>query len=81
MIIMEWVLMMELAMVLTSVVTMGLWLVWRREETLGMWKDIEGGNQEDDMVVKMMVVVTAWWMDWMLETERVVVVGQVRVKV
>ena len=81
MIMMEWVLMMELATVLTSVVTMGLWLVWRREETVGMWKDIEVGNQEDDMVVKMMVVVTAWWMDWMLETERVVVVGQVRVKV
>ena len=44
MIIIEWVLMMELAMVLTSVVTMGLWLVWWMESTLVIWKDISGGN-------------------------------------
>ena len=59
----EWVLIMDLVMVLTSVLPMGMWLVWWRSETLGMWKDIAGGNQVDEMVVKMMVVE----MDWFLE--------------
>ena len=53
MIITEWVVM----MVMTSVVPMGLWLVWWRSATLGMWTDIAGGNQVDKMVVKMMVAV------------------------
>ena len=44
---------------------------------LSMWKDIAGGDQVDEMVVKMMVVL----MDWMLETDRGLVVGQVSVKV
>ena len=56
MIITDWVVMMELVMVLTSVVPMGLWLVWCREATLALWKDIAGGNQVDDMVVQMMVL-------------------------
>ena len=51
----EWFVMIELVMVLTSVMPMGLWLVWWRAETLGMWKDIAGGNHVDEMVVKMMV--------------------------
>ena len=66
MIITEWVVM----MVMTSVVPMGLWLVWWRSATLGMWTDIAGGNQVDKMVVKMMVVVTDLWMEWMLEIDR-----------
>ena len=52
----EWVVMMELVMVLTSVVQMGMWLVWWREAVLGMWKDISEGNQVDEIVVMMMVV-------------------------
>ena len=56
MIMTEWFVMIELVMVLTSVMPMGLWLVWWRAETLGMWKDIAGGNHVDEMVVKMMVV-------------------------
>ena len=56
MIMTEWFVMMELVMVLTSVVPMGLWLVWWRSETLGMWKDIAGGNQVDEMSAMMMVV-------------------------
>ena len=44
------------ALELKSVGTMGLWLVWWREATLVMWKDISGGNQMDEMVVEMMVV-------------------------
>ena len=59
MIVTEWVVMINLVMVLTSVVPMGLWLVWCRSATLGMWKDIARGNQVDEMVVKMMVVVMA----------------------
>ena len=57
MIITEWVVTMELVMVLTSVVLMGIWLVWLRAAILGMWKDISGGDQVDEMVEKMMVVV------------------------
>ena len=56
MIMTEWVVMMELVMVLTSLVPMGLWLVWWREATLVMWKDISGGYQVYEIVVKMMVV-------------------------
>ena len=52
----EWVVMMELVMVLTSVVQMGMWLVWWREAVLGMWKDISEGNQVGEIVVMMMVV-------------------------
>ena len=77
----DWVVMMELVMLLTSVVPMGLWLVWWRAATLGMWKDIAGGNQVDEIMLKMMVVDMALWMECMLETERGVVVGQVMVKV
>ena len=44
---------------------------------MSMWKDIAGGDQVDEMVVKMMVVL----MDWMLETDRGLVVVQVSVKV
>ena len=57
MIMMEWVVMMELVMLLTSVVPMGMWLVWWRAATLGMWKDIAGANQVDEMVAKMMFLV------------------------
>ena len=56
MIMTEWVLMMEMLMVLTSVVPMGLWLVWCRAATLVTWKDIVGGNQVDEMLVNMMVL-------------------------
>ena len=52
----EWIVMIELVMVLTGVVPIGLWLVWWRAEKMGTWKDIAGGNQVDYMVVKMMVV-------------------------
>ena len=51
--------MMDLVMVLISVVPMGLWLIWWRAVTLGMWRDISGGDQVDEMVVMMMVVYTA----------------------
>ena len=68
-------------MVLKIVVSMGLWLVWWRAATFGMCKDIAGGDQVDDMVVMMMVVDMAWWMEWMLEMEKGVLVGQVMVKV
>ena len=47
MIMTEWVVMMEVLMVLISVVPMGMWVVWWREGTLGMWKDISGGYQVD----------------------------------
>ena len=64
MIMTDWVFMMERvvecvmggALVLTSVVPMGLWLVWWRAATLGICKDIAGENSVDEMVVKMMVV-------------------------
>ena len=64
MIMAEWVVIMERVMecvmgcvlVLTSVVPMGLWLVWWRAAMLGMWKDISGGNQVDAMVAMIMVV-------------------------
>ena len=64
MIMTDWVFMMERvvecvmggALVLTSVVPMGVWLVWWRAATLGMWKDIAGGDQVDEMVVIIMVV-------------------------
>ena len=55
MIMTEWVVMMKLVMLLTSVVPMGMRLVWWRAETVGVWQDIVGGNQVDEMVVKMMV--------------------------
>ena len=47
---------MGVELILKSVVTMGLCLVWWRAETLGMWKDIAGGNQVDKMAMIMMVV-------------------------
>ena len=56
MIMTEWIVMIELVMVLTGVVPMGLWLVWWRAAKMCTWKDIAGGNQVDYMVVKMMVV-------------------------
>ena len=56
MIMKEWVVMMEMVMVLTSVVPMGLCLVWWISEMLCMWKDIAGGNHVDEMVVMIMVV-------------------------
>ena len=68
------------ALELKSVGTMGLWLVWWREATLVMWKDISGGNQVDDMGVMVMVVEMALWMEKMLDTEQGVLVGQVMVK-
>ena len=60
----EWVVIMERVMecvmggafVLTSVVPIGIWFVRWRASTLGMWKDISGGNQVDEMVVMMVVV-------------------------
>ena len=55
--VMEWV--MECVMggllVPTSVVPMGMWLVWRREVMLGMGKGIEGGKHVEDMAMMMMV--------------------------
>ena len=57
MIMAEWVVIMELVMVLPNVVPMGMCLVWWRAETLGMWKDIAGANQVDEMVAKMMFLV------------------------
>ena len=55
MIMTELVVMMELVMVLTNAVPMGLWLVWWRAATLGIWKDIAGENQLDEIVVIMNV--------------------------
>ena len=57
MIIMEWFVMMDLVIVLTSEVLMGLWLFWWRASTLGMWRDIVGGGHVDEMMLKMMVIV------------------------
>ena len=44
------------ALLPSSVVPMGMWLVWWRAEILGMGKSIAGGYPVDDMVVMMMVV-------------------------
>ena len=44
------------ALVPSSVVPMGMWLVWWRAAMLGMGKSIAGGYPVDDMVVMMMVV-------------------------
>ena len=57
------------ALVLTSVVPMGLWLVWWRTATRGIGKGVSGGNQVDYMVVMIMFVEMSLWMDWMLDTE------------
>ena len=51
--------MMDLVVVLKSVVTMGMWLVWCKAEMLVMRKDIAGGGQVDEMVVKMIVIYMA----------------------
>ena len=56
MIMAELVVMMKLVMVLTSLVPMGMWLICWRAEKLGIWNDIAGGYQVDEMVMNMMVI-------------------------
>ena len=66
-------------LVLTRVVPMGLWVVWRRSEMLGMGEGVAWGYQVEEMLVVIIFEDMSLWNEWMLETDREVVVGEAMV--
>ena len=74
---MDWV--MGCMLVLTRVVPMGLWVVWRRAEMLGMGEGVAWGYQVEEMLVVIIFEDMSLWNEWILETDREVVVGEAMV--